>query len=295
MKKSLSLLFSTLLLAATLNAATPQQNSSARAGGVLADGQPPLTREMADGVALFFEWLFEARFTPSERGELDAILVAAWRRDDRGEIKAVADIGELNAKLAAAPEEKRREVREAMRPEVVRDLRAESSDFARLLLAVYEGRGEGDTEAAQTEDAGSAPAAAAELLGSWRSSQLGMISYQNTITGASRPGRGTTMQYSFQPGGRYEYNGYLETTVYNCTTTYFNPVKGRYRLEGSRLVLTPETNRWQSRNNCAASMNKDVAGKLEAQVYTWRVRTEQGRRELCLASVGGGEVCYRKE
>ena len=40
------------------------------------------------------------------------------------------------------------------------------------------------------------------------------------------------MQYRFLPGGRFEYNGYLETTMYNCTTTLFNPVTG------------PETRKW---------------------------------------------------
>lgn len=291
MKRVLSLFCSTLLLATTLSAAAPRPASDE----VLADGNPPLTREMSDGVATFFEWLFEARFTPEQRRRLDSVLVAAWRRDDRGEIKAVAEIGELNQKIAGATEENRHKAREAMLPVLLKNLNAEPNDLSRLLLAVYEGRAASGADAAAGASEEQAGAGADDLLGSWRSSSLGMISYQNTITGSSRPGRGTTMQYVFHPGGRYEYNGYLETTVYNCTTTYFNPVKGRYRLEGSRIVLAPETNRWQSRNNCAASMNKDADGKLDPQTYTWRVRTEQGRRELCLSSQTGGEVCYRKE
>lgn len=284
MKKFLSVLFASLLLATTLSAATPQK------GRVLAEGNPPLTRAMADDVASFFEWLFEARLDAAKRAELDEILVATWRRDDRGEIKAVAELGELRAKLASAGEEKRREVREAMLPEVLRQLRADGSDFSRLLLGLYESRGAGSGDDA-AQDSGDASG----LLGAWRSTQLGMINYQNTITGAQKPGRGTTMQYSFQPNGRYEYNGYMEMTVYNCTTTYFNPVKGRYRVEGSRVVLTPETNRWQSRNNCAASMNKDLPGKLDPEVYAYRVATEQGQPRLCLTSQSGNEVCYRRD
>ncbi|MET0624813.1 MAG: hypothetical protein ABW250_17830, partial [Pyrinomonadaceae bacterium] len=136
---------------------------------------------------------------------------------------------------------------------------------------------------------------AATLLGSWRSSELGMISYQNSVTGATRPGRGTTMQFRFLPGGRYEYNGYLESTVYNCTTTLFNPAAGTYRVEGDRLTLVPRTSKWQQRNNCASSMNKELPGKLDPETYTFRFSNEAGGRRLCLTSAKGGEVCYRAE
>jgi hypothetical protein len=122
-----------------------------------------------------------------------------------------------------------------------------------------------------------------------------MISYQNTVTGASKPGRGTTQQHRFLPGGRFEYNSYLETTMHNCTTTLLNPMTGTYCGEGARLVLTPQSNRWQQRNNCAASMNKETAGKLDPLCYGWRFKTEQGRKSLCLTSAGGNEVCYRQE
>lgn len=133
------------------------------------------------------------------------------------------------------------------------------------------------------------------LAGSWRSSEIGMIGYQNSVTGATRPGRGTTMQYRFLPGGRYEYNGYLETTMYNCTTTLFNPAAGTYRVEGDRLTLVPRTSKWQQRNNCAASMNKELPGKLDPETYTFRFSDEAGGRRLCLTSAKGNEVCYRAD
>ncbi|HEX6184494.1 MAG TPA: hypothetical protein VFZ44_11480 [Pyrinomonadaceae bacterium] len=262
---------------------------------VLAEGEPPLTTAMVEDVAGFFGWLFESRFTPAERRELERVLVAAWRANDRKEMEAVAQFGEFNARLAAATEAKRAEVREAMLPEVLKQARADSSDFSRLLIGVYEAgaaaRAGGDTNA-QTQAGG---AGGESLVGSWRSSELGMIGYQNSVTGATRPGRGTTMQYRFLPGGRYEYNGYLETTMYNCTTTLFNPAAGTYRVEGDRLTLVPRSSKWQQRNNCAASMNKELPGKLDPETYTFRFSNEAGGRRLCLTSSKGNEVCYRAE
>jgi len=239
---ALALLLSLLLTVQVSGAGAPQGRV------VLAEGEPPLTSSMVEDVAGFFGWLFESRFTPAQRRELERVLVATWRANDRKEIEAVAQFGQFNAKLAAADESKRAEVRAAMLPEVLKQVRADASDFSRLLLGVFEAgaasRAGGGTHAQSQGAAAQSQADAVggeSLLGSWRASELGMISYQNSITGASRPGRGTTMQYRFLPGGRYEYNGYLETTMYNCTTTVFNPVAGTYRVEGDKIIQRVET------------------------------------------------------
>ncbi len=284
--KFLSLALLSLLLLCSFNPAAAQGRSQ-----VLADGEPPLTAATVDDVAEFFGWLFETRFTPGQRRELERVLVATWRADDRKEMEAAAQFRELNAKLRSVPAEKGAELRAALLPDVLKEARAEATDFSRLMVSVYESRG-GAGNAVQSEASGGDASA---LLGSWRSSEIGMISYQNTITGASRPGRGTTMQYKFLPGGRFEYNGYLETTMYNCTTTLFNPVAGTYRVEGDRLTITPKTSKWQQTNSCASSMNKTQPGKLDPETYTFRFSDEQGGRRLCLTSSKGNEVCYRAE
>ena len=280
-----------LVLAAGGGAAAAQQGRA-----VLAEGEPPLTASAVDDVAAFFGWLLESRFTPAQRRELERVLVETWRADDRKEIEAVAQFREFNSKLAGINEAQQAELRAAVLPEVLKGVRAESSDFSRLLLAVYESgaaarSGAGAAEPEAAADAGGG----ASLVGAWRSSEIGMIGYQNSVTGATRPGRGTTMQYRFLPGGRYEYNGYLETTVYNCTTTLFNPAAGTHRVEGDRLTLTPKTSKWQQRNNCASSMNKELPGKLDPETYTFRFSNEAGGRRLCLTGAKGGEVCYRAE
>lgn len=288
---TLALLFLLLL--------TPLSSAAAQSP-VLADGEPPLTEATVDDVAQFFSWLFETRFTPAQRRELERVLVATWRANDRKEIEAARQFGALNVQLLTVSKEKHAELRAAVLPDVLKSARAEATDFSRLLLNVYESRGGGGAEAAQqVETPRQAETASggdsSSLAGSWRTSELGMISYQNTITGASRPGRGLTMQYKFLPGGRFEYNGYMETTMYNCTTTLFNPVAGTYTVEGNRLNIFPKTSKWQQTNNCASSMNKTQPGKLDPESYTFRFASEQGARRLCLTSAKGNEVCYRAE
>lgn len=282
----LTLALLALLLLTPFNSAAAQRRAQ-----VLAEGQPPLTTETVEDVAQFFGWLFETGFSAAERRELERVLVATWRADDRKEIEAAGQFRELNAKLKTISAEKSAELRAALLPDVLKGARAEATDFSRLLLSVYESRAERGAPTAAAASGGDAAA----LVGAWRSSELGMISYQNTITGASRPGRGTTMQYKFLPGGRFEYNGYMESTMYNCTTTLFNPVAGTYSVAGNRLTIVPKTSKWQQTNNCASSMNKTQPGKLDPETYTFRFSEEQGGRRLCLTSSKGNEVCYRAE
>lgn len=291
MKRIKTLALAWLLLTAWFVAADARQNR-----GVLAGGDPPLTRAMVDEVAGFFEWLFEGRMTAAERGELERILVEVWRRDARQEIKSVVEFGELNAKLLAAAEAQRDEVRAAMLPKVIESLRADPDDFSRLMLGVYEtavaAHGEGPGDGAPTSPSGGA---AAELFGSWRTTQISMLMYQNQVTGSTTPGSGTSMQYRFHPDGRFEYNGYLQSTVYNCTTTLFNPMTGTYRVDGARLTLTPRTNVWQMRNNCAPNSDKQSAGKMDAVTFQLGFKQEGGRQFLCLAGADGKGACYQKE
>ena len=287
MKRITSLALAVMVLAAV--------SADARQGRhVLAGGDPPLTRAMVAEVAGFFEWLFEARLGAAERAELERILVEVWRRDAREEIRSVVEFGELNAKLAAATEAQREQVRAAMLPKVVESLRAEPDDFSRLMLGVYEAAagGRAGEVAAQAPSESAAPA---ELLGSWRTSRMSMLVYQNQITGSTTPGSGTSMQYRFRPDGTFEYAGYLQSIMYNCTTTLFNPMTGLYRVDGSRLTLTPRTNVWQMTNNCARSQNQERPGKMDALTYEISFKQEGGRLFLCLAGADGKGACYQKE
>lgn len=287
--------FSSLALASFVLAASAGAAAQTRAGGVLAEGEPPLTRAMVDDVAGFFEWLFEVRMSPPRRAELERIVVGAWRRGDRADIKSVVEFGDIKGKLAAATEEQRQRVRVEMLPEVMKTLRAETDDFSRLMLAVYEEALAANNEGVGVGEGGAPDSPPAELLGSWRSSRTSMLMYQNQATGSTTPGNGSSMQYRFHPDGRFEYYGYLQTTTYNCTTTVFNPMAGVYRAEGGLLTLTPRTNTWQMRNNCARSQNKDRPGKLDAVTYAFRLKREGGRELLCLTGADGKEGCYERE
>lgn len=138
-------------------------------------------------------------------------------------------------------------------------------------------------------------AQSSELVGSWKNASVGMIQYQNSTTGATKPGRGSVFSYKFLANGSYEFIGYMETTMYNCTTTLFNEVKGKYAVDGTTVTLNPARDFWKSTNSCYASGNKQQLKTPQESVYEIEFRKDDyGNRLLCLTN-DKGESCFKRE
>lgn len=134
-----------------------------------------------------------------------------------------------------------------------------------------------------------------ELVGSWKNSSVGMIQYQNRTTGATKPGRGSIFTYKLNANGTYEFVGYMETTMYNCTTTLFNQIAGRYTVNGSTISFSPSKDFWKNTNSCAPNSNKQQNKVPAKKTAEFEIREDEyGKTLLCL-NEGSGETCYRKE
>jgi hypothetical protein len=136
---------------------------------------------------------------------------------------------------------------------------------------------------------------ASEVVGSWRNGSSSIIQYKNSTTGTIKPGSGSLANYKFNANGTYEYIGYLEMTMYNCTTQAFANLVGRYTVSGSTISFNPTKDFWKNTNSCAASSNKEqtrVPTKLSVSFD--RRQDEYGKELLCITAKEG-EACYRKE
>lgn len=133
------------------------------------------------------------------------------------------------------------------------------------------------------------------LIGSWKNGSVGTISYQNRITRATKPGRGSVFTYKFNANGSYEFVGYMETTMYNCTTTLFNQITGSYSVNGSTISLNPSRDFWKSTNSCAASGNKQQTKAPIRKSLEFQIKNDDyGSQLLCLTE-GASETCYKRE
>ena len=65
------------------------------------------------------------------------------------------------------------------------------------------------------------------VVGYWRTGGVGTINEVNTVTGQTKNNRGTTFSYKFAADGTYTFVGYMESTMFGCTTSLFNEINGR--------------------------------------------------------------------
>ena len=138
-------------------------------------------------------------------------------------------------------------------------------------------------------------ATAQDITGYWKNGSVGSIQYQNRTTGATKPGRGSMFWYKFLPNGNYEFVGYMEVTMYNCTTTLFNEIKGTYSVDGSTVSLNPSRDFWKNTNSCAASGNKQTTKTPTRKSLEFVVKNDEYGNDLLCLTESSGETCYRKE
>src|SRR5262245_5382539 len=136
---------------------------------------------------------------------------------------------------------------------------------------------------------------AEDVLGYWKTGSVGLLQRENLVTGQIKSNRGSLFSYKFLPNGNYEFIGYVESTMYNCTTTLFNEINGKYRVEGSTIFLSPAKDLWKSTNSCAASGNRTQTKVPVKKSVEFRHQTDEyGKLFICLSD-GDAETCYRKE
>ena len=94
------------------------------------------------------------------------------------------------------------------------------------------------------------------VVGYWKTGGLGMINEVNTVTGQTKNNRGKTFSYKFAADGTYTFVGYMESTMFGCTTGLFNEINGRYLVDGTTIFLKPSRDFWRNTYSCFPNSNR---------------------------------------
>ncbi len=115
------------------------------------------------------------------------------------------------------------------------------------------------------------------LVGRWTNGRLSTIQYQDAYTGVARPPAGNHFAYEFRPDGTYVFTGFIQNTLYNCTTVMFGEESGTYELNaaGTEVSLHPKENPFRMTNSCAPSTNSEAPGKLTERGYRFVISGTQ--------------------
>jgi hypothetical protein len=133
------------------------------------------------------------------------------------------------------------------------------------------------------------------IVGYWKTSGLGMINEVNTVTGQTKNNRGQLFSYKFAADGTYTFVGYMESTMFGCTTSLFNEINGRYLVDGSTIFLNPSRDFWKNMYSCFPNSNRSQTKDPTKKSLEFGFKKDQYGKDFICLSDAGVETCYRRE
>ncbi|MGH7598829.1 MAG: hypothetical protein ACREOI_20945 [bacterium] len=115
----------------------------------------------------------------------------------------------------------------------------------------------------------------APLAAAWYSGTVSSVNFFNPNTGQWAAPSGTGMFYKFTADGYYEKGVLLQSSLYNCTMTFFAYNKGTMTVEGDKIVLYPTYGRIKSVDNCVASNNYEKPDELASETILWQIGPDE--------------------
>lgn len=142
---------------------------------------------------------------------------------------------------------------------------------------------------------GVAASAQRSVVGYWKTSGLGMINEVNTVTGQTKNNRGKMFSYKFNADGTYTFVGYMESTMFGCTTSLFNEINGRYMVDGTTIFLNPSRDVWKNMYSCFPNSNRSEMKAPFKKSLEFGFKTDQYGKDFICLNDAGVESCYRRE
>lgn len=119
-----------------------------------------------------------------------------------------------------------------------------------------------------------------QLVAEWYTGTVSSIDFYNPNNGVWGAPSGTGIFFKFNPDGYYEKGVLLQSTLYNCTMTFFAYNKGTMTVEGNKIVLYPTYGKIKSEDNCVAENNYEKADELQNETIFWEFGQDEYGNEV---------------
>ena len=133
------------------------------------------------------------------------------------------------------------------------------------------------------------------VVGYWKTGGLGTINEVNTVTGQTKNRRGQMFSYKFAADGTYTFVGYMESTMFGCTTGLFNEINGRYLVDGTTIFLKPSRDLWRNTYSCFPNSNRSQEKTPTQKSIEFGFKTDEYGKSFICVNDAGVETCYRRE
>lgn len=133
------------------------------------------------------------------------------------------------------------------------------------------------------------------VVGYWKTGGVGTINEVNTVTGQTKNRRGQMFSYTFAADGTYSFVGYMESTMFGCTTSLFNEISGRYLVDGTTIFLNPARDFWKNTYSCFPNSNKSQTKVPTKKSLEFSFKKDEYGKDFICLNDGSAETCYRRE
>lgn len=135
-----------------------------------------------------------------------------------------------------------------------------------------------------------------ELAGTWYAGTVSSVNFFNPGTGQWAAPSGNGLFFNFAADGSYEKGVLMQSSLYNCSMTFFAYNKGKLELSGGQMVLHPEYGRIKSTDTCVSDNNYEKADQLNQETVLWELGTDDyGNSTLYLGNPNGKPSAFHRK
>ena len=280
---------------------------------ILVAGDPPLTRENADAIFLYYSRALMLDISDEQRTELEKHLIRNWRNARGAERQSLAKFIKTVETINAWDYDKLERLQGELEAAVLADLRnSRGNEFNQMILGIYAERGreefgtdeEKDMSAGSTKPEPSAEDTSAEnftpatgvglssLAGKWVKGSVSSYGYRNTVTNDYRSAYGAANQHDIRANGTFDYSNFASVSGYGCTTELFTSMKGRVSVSGSRVTFTYVSGTVRGKDSC-----KSTGFTKPAQIAatTYELQRSNGKLRMCEVGKENPTCLYKED
>lgn len=260
-----------------------------------------------DKMIEFYEWAFQAQFSPAQRKDFQKYTEQEFKSDPAQSRATIDDIVKTLPRILAASEDVQAETRKNFLDVFLSELQKNSDANSLMLRSIYEtangvlsdDAAENPSEEKNEEDRfgtyetvkNVAVGNFSAIVGKWVSGSSG--SYVTTPTSNYLGGNGSRHTYEFSANGAVEYTGIMNVMTGGCRMQIFKTAKGKATLSGDTLTIKWSPASFSRDDSCSPSKNYKKTLPAETETMKVNFETYYDDKQMCLTTTD--KTCFSRD
>lgn len=309
MIKKLKSIFLLVLCAAIFGGATLKISAQTNGKVLVSAKGKTLKQSDVDTLIKFYEWAFQAEFSPAQRREFQEHTEQEFRSDPTASRATIDDVVKTLPQILAASDEVQTETRQNFLGAFLPDLYNGADANSQLLLSIYKANSDeppppapvaeqSDEQTEEEDRFGSYETVKkvpvgnfSAIVGKWVSGNSGSI--VTTPTGGYLGGSGSRHTYQFSANGAVEYTGIMNVMTGGCRMQIFKSAKGKATLNGDTLTINWSPASFSRDDSCSPSKNYKKTLPAETETMKINFETYYDDKQLCLTT--SDRMCFSRD